>query len=176
MAASSHRRQREVVRPRQRSSSHRRREAVMNPVERKAELERRLRRALVLPAAIVFVLALVLGVQVERRVDYQQWVEQSEQVLAKLGELETEILDQETGLRAFLLTANEEFLEAYRRGRPPVQLSELENLVAANPSSRARVREIRQRYDTWRNSRAALILTRPEQAGQVASVRESKQL
>jgi hypothetical protein len=66
----------------------------MDPADRKANLQRRLRRALVLPAAIVFVLAVVLGVQVERRVDYQQWVEHSELVLRSLGDVEKEILDQ----------------------------------------------------------------------------------
>src|SRR6185503_15461053 len=150
--------------------------AVMDPLDRKAELERRLRRALVLPAGIVFVLAVILGVQVERRVDYQQWVEHSEQVLAKLADLHKEVLDQETGLRAYLLTDDEKFLEAYRRGLPAVQLDELEKLVADNPSSQARLGLVRQRYETWRSSRAARILANPEDARQLASVREGKQL
>ena len=148
----------------------------MDPVDRKAELERRLRRALVLPAAIVFVLALVLGVQVERRVEHQHWVEHSEQVLGRLADLQREILDQESGLRAYLLSKDEKFLDAYRRGSPPVLLEQLENMVADNPSSVARVREVRQRYETWRNGRAVQIINDPEQARQVASLREGKQL
>jgi CHASE3 domain sensor protein len=147
----------------------------MSPADQKANLERRLRRALVLPAAIVFVLALVLGVQVERRVDYQQWVEHSELVLRNLADLEKEILDQEAGLRAFLLTKDEKYLEAYRRARPTVQLDELEVLVHDNLSSQARVREIRQRYERWRNSRAAPIMADSEDS-LPASVREGKQL
>ena len=148
----------------------------MDPVERRAELEHRLRRALVLPAAIVFVLALVLGVQVERRVAHQQWVGHSEEVLGKLNDLEKEILDQETGLRAFLLTGDERFLDAYRRVRPPALLAELESLVADSASAQVRAREIHQRYDAWRNSRASLILTSPGEARQVASVRDGKLL
>jgi CheY-like chemotaxis protein/signal transduction histidine kinase len=148
----------------------------MDPADRKANLQRRLRRALVLPAAIVFVLAVVLGVQVERRVDYQQWVEHSELVLRSLGDVEKEILDQETGLRAFLLTKDEKYLEAYRRARPAVQFDELEALVHDNLSSQARLREIRQRYERWRSSRAAQILADPEESRLPAAVREGKQL
>jgi len=149
---------------------------VVDPVDRKAELERRLRRALVLPASIVFALALILGVQVERRVDYQQWVDHSERVLGALGDLHREILDQESGLRAFLLTDDDRFLEAYRRGRPRAQLDELESIVADNPSSQSRVREIRQAYETWSNSRAARILANGEDARQPANVRDGKQM
>ena len=148
----------------------------MNPADRKANLQRRLRRALVLPAAIVFVLAVVLGLQVERRVDYQQWVDHSELVLRSLADLEKEILDQETGLRAFLLTKDEKYLDAYRRARPAVQLDELEALVHDNLSSKARLREIRQRYERWRTSRAGQILADPEEARLPANVREGKQL
>jgi CheY-like chemotaxis protein/signal transduction histidine kinase/CHASE3 domain sensor protein len=148
----------------------------MDPVDRRADLERRLRRALALPAAIVFVLAIILGVQVERRVDYQQWVEHSEQVLAKLNDAEKEILDQETGLRAFLLTSDDKFLDAYRRARPPVLLDELDGLIGDDASAQGRVREIRQRYETWQNGQAALILTHHEQARLAASVMEGKQL
>jgi len=148
----------------------------MDPVDRKAELERRLRRALVLPAAIVFALAIILGVQVERRVDYEQWVEHSEQVLAKLSDLQKEILDQEGGLRAYLLTQDEKFLEAYRRARPSVQIDDLEKVVGDNASAQARVREIRQRYESWRNSRAVQIVTNPEESRQVDQIKEGKQL
>jgi signal transduction histidine kinase/CHASE3 domain sensor protein len=151
-------------------------QAVVEPVDRKAELERRLRRALVLPASIVFVLALVLGVQVERRVDYQQWVDHSEQVLGRLGDIHKEILDQESGLRAFLLTNDEKFLEAYRRDRPLLLLDELTRLVADNPSSQVRVREIRQGYGVWRNGRAAQIIADPQESREPASVRDGKQL
>jgi CHASE3 domain sensor protein len=131
---------------------------------------------LALPAVVVFVLAIILGVQVERRVDYQQWVEHSEQVLAKLSDAEKEILDQETGLRAFLLTGDEKFLDAYRRSRPPVLIDELDGLIGDNASAQGRVREIRQRYETWRSSRAALIVTHPERARLAASVMEGKQV
>jgi signal transduction histidine kinase/DNA-binding response OmpR family regulator/CHASE3 domain sensor protein len=148
----------------------------MEPAEQKAELERRLRRALVLPASIVFILAAILGIQVERRVDYQQWVEHSDLVLAKLGEIQQEILEQETGLRAYLLSGDQKFLEAYRRGRPPVLLEELEKIVSDNASAQARAREIRERYDVWSNSRAAQVLTDPESAHQPAGIREGKQL
>ena len=149
---------------------------VTDPAHRKAELERRLRRALVLPAAIIFVLALILGVQVERRVDLQQWVDHSEQVLARLADLQKEILDQESSLRAYLLSNDEKFLEVYRRGRPPGMLDQLENLVADNGASVARVREIRHRYENWRNGRAAQIADKPEEARQIGSLREGKQL
>jgi signal transduction histidine kinase/CheY-like chemotaxis protein len=144
----------------------------VDPVQRKAELERRLRRALVLPTAIVFVLALVLGVQVERRVEYQQWVEHSEKVLAKLGDLHKEILDEASGLRAFLLTKDDKYLAAYRRGLPPAHIDELDALVSDKPSSQARVRMIRERYELWRTSRAARILANADEARQPANVRD----
>ncbi|HMJ52944.1 MAG TPA: response regulator [Polyangiaceae bacterium] len=149
---------------------------VAAPLDRKLKLEERLRRALVLPTAIVFALAIILGLQVERRVDYQQWVAHSEQVLAKLSDLEREVLDQESGLRAFLLTRDETFLEAYRRARPPVQLDELEALVADNASAQARVREVQQRYETWRSSRAGQIMTDPDEAQKAVHVHEGKRL
>jgi len=88
-------------------------------------IEHRPARGLKAPtfAAIAVVLVLVLGtfaalvVSVERFHDEAESAERSERVLAQASAAERDIVDVESGLRGYLLTGEERFLEPFHHGR-----------------------------------------------------------
>ena len=85
----------------------------------------RLARGLTAPtfAAIAVVLVLVLStfaalvVSVERFHDEADSIQRSERILAQSSAAERDVVDVETGLRGYLLTGEERFLEPFHHGR-----------------------------------------------------------
>jgi CHASE3 domain sensor protein len=65
-------------------------------------LARRLFLALALPVALLLVVGVVLGLQINRMHQTARWVDQADSVLAKAFEVQKRMLDQETGLRGYL--------------------------------------------------------------------------
>ena len=76
-------------------------------------LARRLFLALALPVALLLVVGVVLGLQISRMRDTARWVDQTDAVLAKVFEVQKRMLDQETGLRGYLITGDRVFLQPY---------------------------------------------------------------
>jgi CheY-like chemotaxis protein/signal transduction histidine kinase/CHASE3 domain sensor protein len=127
------------------------------PAEQKV-LSRRLLVALLTPIVLLVATGSVLGVQLLRMSDDAHWVDASDEVLAKTYDLQTQILDQQTGLRGYLLTNDRHFLEPYLEARPLESLAAVRALVSSNPASLARVDEVRRRYDEW--SKEAAVAAR----------------
>jgi CHASE3 domain sensor protein len=95
-------------------------------------------------------------------------------VIAKGYELQKTIVDQETGLRGYLLTANREFLEPFERARPLDTLAELAVLVEDNTQQRAYVAELRRRYELWLSSASSAINGNIEDARALGTMRSRK--
>jgi CheY-like chemotaxis protein/CHASE3 domain sensor protein len=112
-------------------------------------LRRRLLVALATPLAVLVLVGAVLAWQVQRLSDNARWAEHSSAVIAKAYELQKAIVDQETGLRGFLLTDQREFLEPYLNAKPLAVLDEVAQEVQDNKPQRARVSELRRRYQLW---------------------------
>ena len=72
-----------------------------------------------------------------------------------LAGLRAAVLDQETGVRGFLLTRNESFLEPYERGRDAADAA-LDRLHAAlqDDEASAALAEVEERLATWRSQTA----------------------
>ncbi len=115
----------------------------------KKNLTRRLFFALVTPLLILLAMATVLGLALARLTKDARFVDHSDDVLAKIGEVQRQVVDQETGVRGFLLTGNRIFLEPYEQARPLEMLAELRQLVADNPEQLARADGFRSRYQLW---------------------------
>ena len=60
-------------------------------------------------------------------------------------------MDEETGLRGYLLTHRDDFLAPYNEAIPRVeeQFAKLPQLVADNPEQLQRVQQLRDSYDKW---------------------------
>src|SRR4051812_48033481 len=89
-------------------------------------------RAAVLPIALLLMLAGVLVWQIHYLLGTVAWVEHTDLVIANAHQLLRLHVDMETGLRGYLITKNQEFLEPFNRGRvqiPPLS-EETRQLVA----------------------------------------------
>ncbi|WP_194715492.1 response regulator [Noviherbaspirillum soli] len=78
-------------------------------------------------------------------------VERSDRVIAESHAAAKLAVDQETGMRGFLLSGNESFLEPYRLGKPRMQaqLDALEQLVGDDGGQVQRIRLIKSLHDQW---------------------------
>jgi CheY-like chemotaxis protein/CHASE3 domain sensor protein len=112
-------------------------------------LKRRLTFALAVPIGLLVALGVVLGSQLMRMAKDAEWVDHSDQVLAKVSAAMGQVSDQESGLRAYLLSGDKSYVEPSERARPRDELTQLRDLVTDNPVQQARVEEATRRYDAW---------------------------
>src|SRR5687768_5891110 len=115
------------------------------------DVRRTLTRTVALPLAFALLLGAVLVVEVFSLLSLQRWVERTHVVLDEARELEKLLVDQETGVRGFLLTGQDEFLEPYTRavGRIGPTMDRLDLLAAENPELVAHVRRTRGQHAEW---------------------------
>ncbi len=75
----------------------------------------------------------------------------SQQVIAAANGLQTLVIDFETGLRGFVITNQERYLEPWRvaRARYPNEMSALLRLTADNPRQQAAARQIKAAVDAY---------------------------
>ena len=79
------------------------------------------------------------------------WVEHSDRVIAGGQSVSKLAVDQETGMRGFLITGEESYLEPYLLGMPRMQteLDALTRLVSDNPQQVARLQLVARRHRQW---------------------------
>ncbi|MDB5261464.1 MAG: histidine kinase [Adhaeribacter sp.] len=89
-----------------------------------------------------------------------RYVAQSQIVIRNSSALHRNIIDMETGLRGFLLTGNEEFLEPYYQAKKqiPGMFNELENLIKESPVQRMALAQARTIHDRWRQNFAEKLI------------------
>ena len=124
----------------------------MTSVERTPTLSKRLFWALVTPVALLVVVGTVLGAQLFRMSNDARAVDHSDQVVAAANDALKNILDQETGLRGYLVTRDPVFLEPFERARVAQSLDSLADQVSDSPTQVRRVEEMRRRYQRWSTS------------------------
>ncbi|HEX8803366.1 MAG TPA: ATP-binding protein, partial [Acidimicrobiales bacterium] len=126
-------------------------------------LSLRLRLLLLLTGAAV-VLLLVVGVQLAaqaRLADRRDHLlDRIDPAIAATSDLRAAVLDQETGLRGYVLTADEVFLEPYRRGEAAADdaLGALDRLVGDDPAMAERIAAVRTALGDWREGTAVPAL------------------
>jgi PAS domain S-box-containing protein len=113
---------------------------------------RQIRRLILIPLAIAVVIAGVLEIQVRRLASAQDWVDHTDVVMAHARQLLRSIIDQETGLRGYLLTHDEQFLQPNRAAAASMNtlFDQIRSSVADNPAQLQRLANIRQSYEEWR--------------------------
>lgn len=95
-------------------------------------------------AALILVGGIVFN-DMQTLVEESRWVTHTHDVIETLSEVFTGAREQELGMRGFLLTGNDEFLEAYRVGQAllPPALDKLTHLVADNDAQTQRLQEMK---------------------------------
>jgi len=99
-----------------------------------------------------------------------RWVESADSVIRKTNEVLKLCLDRETGLRGYIITGNEEFLEPYQRAKGSIssQIDELRELVADNTEQRARLDNIVLLSTRWLDYAKNIIALR-DRSGDVSN-------
>ena len=82
------------------------------------------------------------------------WTIHTYRVLQTTDAVLAAMIDQETGLRGYLVSGDEAFLAPYRMGGQAFDraLAEVKSLTADNPQQQARLEELRKHAETWRRT------------------------
>jgi CheY-like chemotaxis protein/signal transduction histidine kinase len=80
-----------------------------------------------------------------------QWVEHTDRVINNINRSLKLSVDMETGMRGFLLTGDERFLDPYEVAKPSIiaELKGLEELVADNPDQVDRFKRLAAMQESW---------------------------
>ncbi len=126
-------------------------------VQESTDLGRRLTAAMAIPIVLLVLLGVILGRQIVQMSDDSHWVDHSDRVVGAASDTLKQILDQETGLRGYLITEDRAFLEPFELARPLDGFAQLHELVVDNAQQQARFEEARRRYEFWLASMATAI-------------------
>jgi signal transduction histidine kinase len=94
------------------------------------------------------------------------WVSQSQIITRNSASLQRNVSDMESGLRGYLLTGQEEFLEPYVQSKDQVQplFQSLQEMTLNSPGQQQAIKIIRKLHDQWLNEFAEeLIAEKREQ-------------
>jgi PAS domain S-box-containing protein len=110
-----------------------------------------LNRVVLLPTLVLGVLAAVLAYQNAQLQKTAALVDHSDVAIAHLNELILFMVDEETGVRGYLLGRNKVFLQPYESARQniPAEFDFLQNLLADDPSQIARLHTLEQAHSEW---------------------------
>lgn len=139
-----------------------------------------LRRAFWILFGIAVLLAAILILEVRFLVERAAWVEHTDQVITLSQRIYRNRVDQETGLRAYVLTGDTRFLDPFYEGRRRALDAEpeLRRLVSDNPEQTARNEKAIQAFAAWSAwADKAIAMTKArEHAGDVTFQLQGKEL
>ena len=124
----------------------------------------KLRTQLLFGFGAVFCTMLALAAVTQRGINAQReataWREHTYVVIHHAFELEKQLIDMETGVRGFLLTGLETYLEPYASGANQFELHQeaLARLVADNPAQLEATKRIRELTEKWKREIAEPLI------------------
>ncbi|MGZ0783537.1 response regulator [Pseudomonas saponiphila] len=88
-----------------------------------------------------------------------QWVQHTDRVINNLNEAARLTIDLETGMRGFLITGDEHFLDPYEVAKPRIvsELRSLQELVKDNPQQVDRLKRLEALQTEWNNFAQGMI-------------------
>jgi PAS domain S-box-containing protein len=130
-----------------------------------------LARAVVAPLLIMALLAGVLLWQIDSYRVATRAVINSDRTIALANQLQRLLVDMETGLRGYLLTGVDSFLDPYNQALPQIQpaIGALNTRVTAEPDQTERLKQILQQYAQWQQYANSVLQLR-KSGGDYASV------
>jgi len=145
--------------------------AVVSSSVEQATFRRTLNQALLFPLLAIALLVVVFLLQLSALLYTTNWVDHTNQVLASVYTAQNGLLDMETGLRGYLLTGSDVFLEPYTRAYAATgpTFDTLTALVSDNPQQTQRIVALRARVEDWR-SFARSVLELKSSGGAVQDV------
>jgi PAS domain S-box-containing protein len=137
-----------------------------------AAYRRLLVRVLALPIIALALLALTLIFGFRQVQRSARRVDHSDRVIASINNLVTLMVDEETGLRGFLLTHDTRFLEPYHAASQQLKpaFSDLFTLIRRDTEQTARLQRLQTASDAWQEDARRSILAGPPASGLVAQM------
>ncbi len=128
-----------------------------------AAYRRLLIRVLALPIVALGLLALILAYGLQQVQQSARRLDHSDQVIAHANNLIKLIVDEETGLRGFLLTHDENFLQPYREASRQLEpeFTALFNLRKRHPEQTARLQRLQAASRAWQRYAQTAIASTP---------------
>jgi methyl-accepting chemotaxis protein len=129
-------------------------------------------------AAMILIIAVVgIGTYVKLGFIQQSsgWTSHTYQVLETADDVMASMVDQETGVRGYLVSGDNKFLEPYRSGRAHYEeaFAKIRQLTSDNPAQQERLDALNRAADTWRNDvaeREIALMGRTETREQARSL------
>jgi PAS domain S-box-containing protein len=139
-----------------------------------ALFRRTLARAITLPVFLTIALTLIFLWQLNSLLSTAQSVAQSDQVIAQAQTVAEQLIDQESGLRGYVITGENDFLEPYQRAQATIlpAFDTLTEQISDRPAQLELVAAIRANYDQWRTYAQDIIRLRNVGGDSVAAVRQ----
>ncbi|MBV8051344.1 MAG: CHASE3 domain-containing protein [Acidobacteriaceae bacterium] len=112
---------------------------------------RQIRSLVIVPLIMLSAIVALLAFQVHRLTTAQAWVDHTDVVLGQARLLLRFIIDQETGLRGYLLTDDQHFLQPYHQAEQalPGLFQQLNANTADNSAQQQQLSVIQRSYDQW---------------------------
>ena len=129
-----------------------------------------LSRNVALPLSVGVLSAVFFVVLITYLLSVIQWVEHTDRVINNLNESSKLTVDLETGMRGFLITGDEHFLDPYEVAKPRIiaDLRNLQALVADNPRQVDRLKRLEALQVEW-NTYAQSMIDMQRQSGDYRS-------
>ncbi|UZJ62510.1 response regulator [Pseudomonas sp. KU26590] len=121
-----------------------------------------LSRNVSLPLAVGVLSAAFFVILITYLLSAIQWVEHTDRVINNINRSLKLSVDMETGMRGFLLTGDERFLDPYEVAKPAIgsELKGLEELVADNPDQVDRFKRLAALQSSWNEFAEQMIALR----------------
>ena len=118
-----------------------------------------LSRNVALPLGVGVLSAVFFVVLITYLLSVIQWVEHTDRVINNLNESSKLTVDLETGMRGFLITGDEHFLDPYEVAKPRIiaDLRNLQELVADNPQQVDRLKRLEALQYEWNKYAQSMI-------------------
>ena len=139
-----------------------------------ALFRRTLVRAISLPSFLLIMLVLIFLWQLNNLLDAAHWVDHADQAIAQTHTAQALLLDHETGLRGYVITGEQDFLEPYRQAQTLMipTLDALSSLVSNTPPQLELSSALRANYDKWLVYTRKLIDVRDQGGDYTALVKQ----
>ncbi len=135
-----------------------------------------LTRNIGLPLAVGVLSAVLFVVMISYLLSVIRWVEHSDRVITNANEAAKLTVDLETGMRGYLITGDEHFLDPYVVAKPQIvaQLQRLQELVSDNPQQVDRLKRLEALQREWALYAQSMVDLRRQSGDYKAAVQSGR--
>src|SRR5258706_9753596 len=147
----------------------------------KMSLSRKILTGFIACTVILFIVAFFSFRNSEKFIDTNQWVDHTHEVLNEFNLLLAASVDAETGVRGYVISGDEAFLEPYNNSGQSINqhLARVKTLTIDNPSQQKNMEDLKKQLNLQTQYFENLITTRKtdfEKAKAIVSTREGKRI